>query len=69
MLFNWETTNLCIIFHRWQIQSTTGLIVSLILIILITAGYEALREFCRLYEAWTTKNLDSVPSKPAPACV
>jgi solute carrier family 31 (copper transporter), member 1 len=66
MLFNWETTNLCIIFRRWQIRSTTGLIVSLILIALITAGYEALRECCRVYEARTTKKLPTVASKSAP---
>jgi hypothetical protein len=63
MLFTWNTTDLCIIFRKWHIRSTTGLIVSLVLVVFITAGYEALREFCRRYELWSRKKLDTVPRK------
>jgi solute carrier family 31 (copper transporter), member 1 len=64
MLFNLDTENLCIIFRWWHIRSLTSLLLSLVAIILITAGYEALREFCRRYEKWVEKKQSSVPSKP-----
>jgi len=52
MLFTWDTTNLCIVFRGWRIDGTISLIVSLIAIILLTAGYEAVREMSRRYEAY-----------------
>lgn len=51
MLFTWDTTNLCIVFRGWRITGTLSLIVSLLAIILLTAGYEAVREASRRYEA------------------
>jgi hypothetical protein len=52
MLFTWDTTNLCIVFHGWRITNTGSLIVSLLAIVLMTAGYEAVREASRRYEAY-----------------
>ena len=63
MLFTWDTNNLCIIFRWWHIQSTVGLIFSLLGVVAITAGYEALREGSRRYEIWVAKKQDDVPSK------
>jgi copper transporter 1 len=51
MLFTWDTTDLCIVFRGWRITGTGSLIVSLLAIILLTAGYEAVREASRRYEA------------------
>lgn len=51
MLFTWDTTNLCIVFKGWRITGTGSLIASLIAIVLLTAGYEAVREASRRYEA------------------
>jgi hypothetical protein len=51
MLFTWNTTNLCIVFEGWRITGTGSLIASLIAIVLLTAGYEAVREASRRYEA------------------
>ncbi|KAF2831227.1 Ctr copper transporter [Ophiobolus disseminans] len=52
MLFTWDTTDLCIVFRGWRISGTGSLIASLLAIILLTAGYEAVREASRRYEAY-----------------
>ncbi|KAL5115314.1 copper transpport protein [Pleosporales sp. CAS-2024a] len=52
MLFTWDTTDLCIVFRGWRISGPGSLIVSLLAIVLLTAGYEAIREASRRYEAY-----------------
>ncbi|KAI1756987.1 Ctr copper transporter family-domain-containing protein [Xylaria castorea] len=52
MLFTWDTTNLCIVFRQWHVTGTASLIFSLLAIVAICAGYEALREGTRKYEQW-----------------
>ncbi|KAL2259384.1 hypothetical protein VTK26DRAFT_6958 [Humicola hyalothermophila] len=61
MLFTWDTNNLCIVFRQWHITSTFSLIVSLLAIVAICAGYEALREATRRYEAVVSKRVDAAP--------
>jgi len=51
MLFTWDTTNLCIVFEGWRVNGTASLIWSLLGVILLTAGYELVREASRRYEA------------------
>jgi Ctr copper transporter family len=64
MLFTWSTKNLCIVFKGWHIRNTFSLIFSLILIIVLCAGYEAVRELSRRYEAALSKRTETpVPSK------
>jgi hypothetical protein len=58
MLFTWDTTDLCIVFRSWHISGTFSLVVALIGIILLTAGYEAVREASRRYEAHSNKALE-----------
>lgn len=58
MLFTWDTKDLCIVFHDWHVTGTGSLIVSLLAIILLTAGYEAVREMSRRYEAYASKVLE-----------
>ncbi len=58
MLFTWDTTDLCVVFRSWHISGTFSLIVALIGIILLTAGYEAVREASRRYEAHSNKLLE-----------
>jgi hypothetical protein len=58
MLFTWDTTDLCIVFRSWHVSGTFSLIVALIGIILLTAGYEAVREASRRYEAHSNKALE-----------
>ncbi|KAF1996239.1 Ctr copper transporter [Amniculicola lignicola CBS 123094] len=51
MLFTWSTKDLCIVFRGWHINGMGSLIVSLLAIVLMTAGYEAVREVSRRYDA------------------
>ncbi|KAF1975199.1 Ctr-domain-containing protein [Bimuria novae-zelandiae CBS 107.79] len=51
MLFTWDTTDLCIVFRGWHISGPGTLILSLLAIVLMTAGYEAVREASRRYDA------------------
>jgi len=62
MLFTWDTNNLCIIFRGWHIQSTAGLIFSLIGVALLTAGYEAVREASRRYELHVERARQDLPN-------
>jgi hypothetical protein len=64
MLFTWDTNNLCIVFRWWHIRSTPGLILSLLAVVVLGAGYEALREGIRRYEVLLAKRADAVPRKP-----
>ena len=63
MIFTWDTTNLCIVFDWWHIKTTPGLILSLIIVIALGVGYEALRELSRRYENAVNQRLESAPSK------
>ncbi|KAG6362110.1 hypothetical protein INS49_010339 [Diaporthe citri] len=62
MLFTWDTNNLCIVFKQWHIRTTPGLLFSLIAVVLIGMGYEALRAGTRRYEVIMARRLDSTPS-------
>ncbi|CAI6095710.1 hypothetical protein V2G26_014429 [Clonostachys chloroleuca] len=61
MLFTWDTTNLCIVFRQWHVRSTASLIFSLLAVVLIGIGYEAIRAFSRRYELATSKRVESLP--------
>ncbi|KAH7417203.1 CTR2 long splice variant [Cadophora sp. MPI-SDFR-AT-0126] len=61
MLFTWDTTNLCIVFRWWHIQTTPGLLFSLLAVVALTAAYEAIRSASRRYEQYVTKKVDDAP--------
>ncbi|KAK3328820.1 Ctr copper transporter family-domain-containing protein [Apodospora peruviana] len=63
MLFTWDTKNLCIIYRWWHIGSTLQLVISLLAIVVIVAGYEALREGIRRYEIASNKRAESIPQE------
>ena len=63
MLFTWDTNNLCIIFRQWRVSSTFTLLLSLVGVMLLTAGYELVREISRRYEASSAEYMNSLPSK------
>ncbi|KAL9020964.1 MAG: hypothetical protein Q9185_001791 [Variospora sp. 1 TL-2023] len=63
MLFTWDTTNLCIIFPQWHIYSTFSLFISLVGVIVLTAGYEFVREMSRRYEASSAEYTNKLPSE------
>ncbi|KKA28635.1 hypothetical protein TD95_001879 [Thielaviopsis punctulata] len=66
MLFTWDTTNLCIVFRQWHVTSPFSLAVSLVAIIAIAAGYEALRAASRSYEAAVAKRIETAPRQAQP---
>lgn len=55
--------NLCIIFRSWHVTGTMSLIGSLLAIILLTAGYELVRELTRRYETISQQEISSLPRK------
>ena len=63
MLFNWDTQNLCLVFESWHITSTFSLLVSLFAVVLMTAGYEGVRELGRQYEKRVNQKLNDMPRK------
>ncbi|KEZ44435.1 hypothetical protein SAPIO_CDS3437 [Scedosporium apiospermum] len=66
MLFTWSTKNLCIVFRQWHIRSTFDLVLSLIAVVAIGAGYEAIRAFSRKYELAVTKRVELAPRQNQP---
>ncbi|KAF7508339.1 hypothetical protein GJ744_009330 [Endocarpon pusillum] len=50
MLFTWSHKNLCIVFRQWRVTGPLSLILSLLAIALLTAGYELVRQISRNYE-------------------
>lgn len=63
MLFTWNTENLCIIFSEWRVTGTWSLIVSILAVMALTAGYEAVREGSRRYEARQAAIIEGLPRK------
>ena len=61
MLFTWDTHNLCIIFRQWRITGVSSLVFSLLAVVLLTAGYELVRDVSRRYEARCTADSISLP--------
>jgi len=60
MLFTWDTNNLCIVFKWWHIRSPASLIFSLLGVVALTAGYEAIRSLSRRYESWVEKQTSGI---------
>jgi solute carrier family 31 (copper transporter), member 1 len=63
MLFTWNYQNVCVVFRQWHITSPLSLIISLLAVVAIVAGYEALREAIRQFEARTAKRIEGAPRK------
>lgn len=69
MLFNWDTTNLCIVFRSWHIRGTPSFLLSMLAIAMLVAGYEALRAYTSAYSARAARDLESLPSMSNPSSV
>ncbi|ORX79698.1 Ctr copper transporter [Basidiobolus meristosporus CBS 931.73] len=50
MVFNWDISNLCVVFNWWRINSVPTLMVSIILVFALSASYEMLRDYTRSFE-------------------
>ncbi|PLB38343.1 low-affinity Cu transporter [Aspergillus candidus] len=59
MLFTWSSKDLCIIFRQWRVTGPFSLFVSLVVIVLLTAGYEGVRKVTRRYEAMHGRRLSA----------
>lgn len=66
MLFTWDTTDLCIVFRSWHIRGTPSLLVSLLAIVLLVAGYEALRSATQRFELSTLRRTEALGSESSP---
>lgn len=66
MIFTWDYNNLCIVFSSWRITNAFTLFLSLLAVVALTAGYEAVREASRRYEARQVDMLQNMPSKSSP---
>lgn len=66
MLFTWDTDNLCIVFSQWRVTGTFSLVISILAVMALTAGYEAIRETSRNYEARQAERIESAPRKSKP---
>ncbi|KAK7543512.1 Ctr copper transporter family protein [Phyllosticta citricarpa] len=69
MLFTWDTTDLCIVFRGWHVTGTLSLLLSLVAVALLCAGYEGVRDISRRYElsvAARQKVKDEGPGLPDP---
>ncbi|KAG6040389.1 hypothetical protein E4U41_000673 [Claviceps citrina] len=61
MLFTWDTKNLCIVFRQWHVRSTPGLLASLLAVVVLAMGYEALRALSRKYEDAINRRIGAMP--------
>ncbi|KAJ5714856.1 uncharacterized protein N7483_012037 [Penicillium malachiteum] len=59
MIFTWSSENLCIIFRQWRITGPLSFFFSLLLIVLLTAGYEGVRNITRKYEVAHAQRLNA----------
>lgn len=59
MVFTWSAKDLCIIFRQWRITGPISFLLSLVLIVLLTAGYEGVRQITRKYEAAHNQRLNA----------
>ena len=66
MLFNWDVENVCIVFPQWRVTGWFTFLISLVGVVLLTAGYELVRELSRRYENQSAEYLNSLPSESHP---
>ncbi|KAL4953011.1 Ctr copper transporter family-domain-containing protein [Aspergillus filifer] len=59
MLFTWSTKNLCIVFSGWRVNGALSLLGSLVVIVLLAAGYEGIRQVTRQYEIAHARRLSA----------
>ncbi|EGV64094.1 Ctr-domain-containing protein [Yamadazyma tenuis ATCC 10573] len=53
MLFTWDYTNTCVIFHWWHIRSVYSFLFSFVAVAALATGYEFVRHTISLWEART----------------
>jgi len=66
MLFTWDTQNLCIVFRTWHITGPISLLLSLLAIIALSAGYELVRQLARNYETKHSGQISAFGNSESP---
>ncbi|KIX93564.1 uncharacterized protein Z520_10742 [Fonsecaea multimorphosa CBS 102226] len=64
MLFNWQVKGLCIVFESWRVTGPMSLLLSLVAIVLLTAGYECVREISRRYDERCKATMNAYSTRP-----
>ncbi|KIW32956.1 uncharacterized protein PV07_04466 [Cladophialophora immunda] len=64
MLFNWQVKGLCIVFESWRVTGPMSLLLSLVAIALLTAGYECVREISRRYDEKFNARMNALGTSP-----
>lgn len=67
MLFTWSTKNLCIVFRSWRVTGPFSLLLSLLAIVVLAAGYEGVRRVTRRYELSHAQRLKAYSTAPVTA--
>lgn len=60
MLFTWDTANLCVVFRSWRVTGTISLIFTILFVVALTAGYEAVREVSRRSDDRIARRIESI---------
>ncbi|EME79429.1 uncharacterized protein MYCFIDRAFT_34933 [Pseudocercospora fijiensis CIRAD86] len=60
MLFTWNTKNLCVVFEGWRVTGVWSLIYTILAVIALTAGYEAVREASRRFELQHARKIEGL---------
>ncbi|KAI5954126.1 CTR2 [Candida margitis] len=50
MLFTWDWNNSCVVFKWWHVKSFSGFLISMVVIVLISAGYELVKGWVANWE-------------------
>lgn len=51
MLFTWDTTNLCVVFKWWHVRTNLDLLLTIVAVVALGAGYEYLRLVAKRFDA------------------
>lgn len=51
MIFNWDTKGMCVVFPWWHVKTHLGMILTVVAVVFISAGYEYVRKLSRDIDA------------------
>ncbi|KAG5365431.1 Copper transport protein [Yarrowia sp. C11] len=51
MIFNWDTKGMCVVFPWWHVKTHVGMVLTVVAVVFISAGYEYVRKLSRDIDA------------------
>lgn len=57
MLFTWDWNNSCVVFKWWHVKTFTGFMISMVVILLLSAGYEFTKAWITTWERKTVATM------------